>query len=584
MYHKLAGMTGTAATEAEEFNKIYNVDVLVIPTNKPIVREDRSDIVYKTTGAKYSAIIKEIERLHQKGRPVLLGTRSIENNQIIANFLVRKKIKHQVLNAKNNEREAFIIADAGKKGAITVATNIAGRGVDIVLGGAQPELKEFRKQKTIKKKASIAKKYEHLRLPTNINPANYKLAEYASAMLRWQKAHDEVVSLGGLHILGTERHESRRIDNQLRGRSGRQGDPGSSQFFVSLDDEIMRIFGGEQIAKVMDFLKIEENQPIEHKMIGKSIESAQVKVEGFFFDQRKRLVEFDDVINKHREIIYQRRRRLLEQAEAEARGEEVSTLREQIGDFLENEIEGLVNKHLADGLTEDNVDNLVKEFVTIIPFDNQSQRRLIGELKKMANDEEVIERLMGIVEQTYDSRKTVLGKDQLKNLEKLVVLSTLDEKWMDHLDEVENLREGIWLRGDKQTVLSEYKKEAFGLFENLIDSIDATIARRIFRVHPMEQPIQPVIPQDITLEKEDIHESITKEVADATPPSPTAQAPQKRTGSLGDLAAAMGTAKIGTTRRPGSKTAKIGRNDPCPCGSGLKYKKCGLINAPEHRG
>jgi preprotein translocase subunit SecA len=202
----------------------------------------------------------------------------------------------------------------------------------------------------------------------------------------------------------------------------------------------------------------------------------------------------------------------------------------------------------------------------------------------MANDEEVIERLMGIVEQTYDSRKTVLGKDQLKNLEKLVVLSTLDEKWMDHLDEVENLREGIWLRGDKQTVLSEYKKEAFGLFENLIDSIDATIARRIFRVHPMEQPIQPVIPQDITLEKEDIHESITKEVADATPPSPTAQAPQKRTGSLGDLAAAMGTAKIGTTRRPGSKTAKIGRNDPCPCGSGLKYKKCGLINAPEHRG
>jgi preprotein translocase subunit SecA len=554
MYHKLAGMTGTAATEAEEFNKIYNVDVLVIPTNKPIVREDRSDIVYKTTGAKYSAIIKEIERLHQKGRPVLLGTRSIENNQIIANFLVRKKIKHQVLNAKNNEREAFIIADAGKKGAITVATNIAGRGVDIVLGGAQPELKEFRKQKTIKKKASIAKKYEHLRLPTNINPANYKLAEYASAMLRWQKAHDEVVSLGGLHILGTERHESRRIDNQLR-------DPGSSQFFVSLDDEIMRIFGGEQIAKVMDFLKIEENQPIEHKMIGKSIESAQVKVEGFFFDQRKRLVEFDDVINKHREIIYQRRRRLLEQAEAEARGEEVSTLREQIGDFLENEIEGLVNKHLADGLTEDNVDNLVKEFVTIIPFDNQSQRRLIGELKKMANDEEVIERLMGIVEQTYDSRKTVLGKDQLKNLEKLVVLSTLDEKWMDHLDEVENLREGIWLRGDKQTVLSEYKKEAFGLFENLIDSIDATIARRIFRVHPMEQPIQPVIPQDITLEKEDIHESITKEVADATPPSPTAQAPQKRTGSLGDLAAAMGTAKIGTTRRPGSKTAKIGRND-----------------------
>ncbi|MFH2118715.1 MAG: preprotein translocase subunit SecA [Candidatus Paceibacterota bacterium] len=584
MYHKLAGMTGTAATEAEEFNKIYEVDVLVIPTNKPIVRDDRSDIVYKTTAAKYSAIIKEIENLHAKGRPILLGTRSIENNQIIASFLTRKKIPHQILNAKNNEKEAFIIADAGKKGAITVATNIAGRGVDIVLGGAQPELKEYRKKTSTKKRSTLPKKYESLRLPTNINPANYKLAEYAKAFAQWQKAHDQVVALGGLHILGTERHESRRIDNQLRGRAGRQGDPGSSQFFVGLDDEIMRIFGGEQIAKMMDFLKIDENQPIEHKMVGKSIESAQVKVEGFFFDQRKRLVEFDDVMNKHREIIYKRRRRLLEQAEAEARKETVSEpLQEQIKGFLEEEIDSLVSKHFIQGSEDESIDSLIREFITIIPFDSESQKRLFKDLKKIGNEDEIKNRLNEIADNTYSSREQTLGKEQLRNLEKLVTLSTVDEKWMDHLDEVESLREGIWLRGDKQTVISEYKKEAFDLFEELIDSIDATIARRIFRVHPVSQPVQSVIPEGVEFKKEDIHESITKEVADATPPS-SAQAPRKQTGSLGDLAAALGSAKATPSRKPGSKRAKIGRNDPCPCGSGLKYKKCGLINAPEHKG
>ncbi|HCR81444.1 MAG TPA: preprotein translocase subunit SecA [Candidatus Pacebacteria bacterium] len=585
LYDKLAGMTGTAATEAEEFNKIYEVDVLVIPTNVPGIREDRPDVVYKTTAAKYSAIVKEIERLHAKGRPVLLGTRSIENNQIIANFLSRKKIPHQILNAKNNEKEAFIIADAGKKGAITVATNIAGRGVDIVLGGAQPELKEFRKKTLTKKKMTLPKKLAHLQLPTNINPANYKLSEYASAIDRWQKAHEEVVRLGGLHIIGTERHESRRIDNQLRGRSGRQGDPGSSQFFIALDDEIMRIFGGEQIAKVMDFLKIEEDQPIEHAMVGKSIESAQVKVEGFFFDQRKRLVEFDDVMNKHREIIYQRRRRLLEQAEAEAEGEEVNgeSLKEQILGFLENEVRSLVTSKTAEGFSDEMYDGLVKEFVTIIPFDENSQKKLLSDLKKLENETTIIDRLNGVVTKTYQSREEVLGKIQLRQIERLVVLSTVDEKWMDHLDEVESLREGIWLRGDKRTVLSEYKKEAFGLFENLIQTIDSTIAHRIFRVQPARLPTQPIVPTNVKLEKEDIHESLAKEVADATPPSP-GKAPQKTSGSLGDLAKALGTAKGGAMPNPGSKQVKIGRNDPCPCGSGLKYKKCGLINAPEHRG
>lgn len=574
LYGKLAGMTGTAATESEEFNKIYSVDVLVIPTNVPVVRDDRPDVVYKTTAAKYSAIVKEIERLHEKGRPVLVGTRSIEHNQIIARFLERKKIPHQVLNAKNNEKEAFIIADAGKKGAITVATNIAGRGVDIVLGGAQPELKEFRKKTLSKKKTALPKQFAKLNLPTNINPANYKIAEYAKAMEKWRKAHEDVIERGGLHIIGTERHESRRIDNQLRGRAGRQGDPGSSQFFIALDDEIMRVFGGEQIAKVMDFLKIEEDQPIEHGMVGKSIESAQVKVEGFFFDQRKRLVEFDDVMNKHREIIYHRRRRLLEQSE---------NLREEIEGFLEGEVRSIVVSKMADGFTSDEYSALVKEFVTIIPFDDGSQKRLLSDVKKLKEEQALTDRLLEVVQSTYNSREKMLGANQLRMLERMVVLSTIDEKWMDHLDEVESLREGIWLRGDKRTVLSEYKKEAFTLFETLIQTIDSTIARRIFRVQPTTRPAPQPVPTNVRLEKEDIHESLTKEIADATPPSPVA-APQKRSGSLGDLAQALGSAKAGAAPQPGSKQAKIGRNDPCPCGSGLKYKKCGLINAPEHRG
>ena len=241
MYHKLSGMTGTALTESEEFNQIYHTDVLAIPTNVPVIRQDRPDQIYKNTAAKYSAIIREVERIHATGQPILIGTRSIEHNQIISNFLRRKKIEHQVLNAKNHEKEAFIIADAGKDGAITVATNIAGRGVDIVLGGAKPELKDFRKSRLTKKKSSVPVAFKDLDLPSSINPANYQLKEYAQALKDWQQAHEKVVAVGGLAIIGTERHESRRIDNQLRGRAGRQGDPGSSQFFVSLDDEIMRI-------------------------------------------------------------------------------------------------------------------------------------------------------------------------------------------------------------------------------------------------------------------------------------------------------------------------------------------------------
>lgn len=591
LYTKLAGMTGTALTEAEEFKKIYNLDVLSIPTNKNVVRSDKPDTVYKTAAAKYSAIAKEAAEIHQTGRPILIGTRSIEHNQMIANFLKRKKVPHQVLNAKNNEKEAFIISDAGKKGAITVATNIAGRGVDIVLGGSVPELKDFRKQTkakaTAKVDAATKKIAKELRLPPSINPLNYKLKEYQKALSKWQASHDEVVELGGLYIIGTERHESRRIDNQLRGRAGRQGDPGTSQFFLSLEDDIMRIFGGEQIAKVMDFLKIEDDQPIEHGMVSKSIESAQVKVEGFFFDQRKRLVEFDDVMNKHREIIYKRRRRLLESAsQAEVSNNssaDQQSLRQEIMSYITDEITRVVSLRAPENFTDDEYDAIVKEFTKIIPFDDKSQQELRKTIQQQQNTDDIVDRLVEIAEKTYDIRQKTVGEAGMRTMERYVVLSTIDEKWMDHLDHVESLREGIWLRGDKNTVLSEYKKEAFALFETLIGTIESTIANRIFRVHlQQQQQAQPTIDlSQIKTIKADINESLPKEVQDATIIS---KAPASTQGKVSDLAAALKTASGTKKPTPGSARAKINRNDPCPCGSGLKYKKCGLIGAAQHRG
>lgn len=587
LYKKLSGMTGTAATEAEEFKQIYDTDILVVPTHVPVQRQDKADVIYKTTAAKYSAIAAEVEAVHETGQPVLVGTRSIEHNEVISNFLKRKNIPHQVLNAKNHEREAFIIADAGKKGAITVATNIAGRGVDIVLGGAKPELKDFRMEKVSKDKKPTAKQAElaqELKLAPSINPANYKLAEYKKALDAWDTAHEEVVAAGGLHIIGTERHESRRIDNQLRGRSGRQGDPGTSQFFIALDDDIMRIFGGEQIAKVMDFLKIEENQPIEHGMIGKSIESAQVKVEGFFFDQRKRLVEFDDVMNKQREIIYKRRRKLLEKGSNKAKksAEEASELKEEVLQYVKDDITNLATIFAPQEFIPEEYSALVKEFASIIPFDTASQKELVKTISAFHTVDEIQEKLVEIAEQTYQSKEKAIGAEQMRFLERVVSLSTLDEKWMDHLDAMEDLREGIWLRGDKRTVLSEYKKEAFTLFEDLIGTIESTIAKRIFRAHVQDSAeMMQTMPTEMIEQKADVSESLVQEVAEATVPE--AAPAQSRKGSTSDFAAAFGGAKATPKPKPGIAKAKISRNDPCPCGSGLKYKKCGLINAPQHR-
>lgn len=532
MYEKLGGMTGTAETEAEEFRKIYNMDVLVVPTNRPVQRQDHPDQVYKTTRAKYGAIVKEVQEKHKTGQPVLLGTRSIEQNEVISNFLKRKKIKHEVLNAKNHEREAQIIADAGKPFAVTVATNMAGRGVDIVLGGSPPENKEDKK-----------------------------------AWQKWREDHQKVLDLGGLHVIGSERHESRRIDNQLRGRSGRQGDPGSSRFYVSLEDEIMRIFGGEQISKMMTALKIPEDQPIEAGLVSRSIANAQSKVESFHFDQRKRVVEYDDVLNKQREIIYKKRRTILEEDPAT----DFEKIHNRMLKILDKEIELLTLSRAEGGFSDIESNTIVKEFVTIVPLDDSSQERLHKALEKEQDSDKMVDRLLKIAHDAHTQRIKEIGDQQFAGIEQFVLLRTIDELWINHLDNVDELRQGISLRGSQETAISEYKREAFDLFETLINTINAQSIRKLFRVQVMQQQPAPVVDLDkVELEREEPEEPVITD-SPAVADNPFAAALAKTANT---------TVKPQNT---GIKTEKIGRNDPCPCGSGKKWKKCGMINAPYHR-
>lgn len=514
MYEKLAGMTGTAATESEEFRKIYGLEVMIMPTHRPVARLDKPDLIYKTTRAKYAAIARDVEERYKAGQPVLIGTKSIEHNEIISNYLKRKKLPHQVLNAKNHESEAAIIAEAGRKGSITVATNIAGRGVDIVLGGT----KEGRVEK------------------------------------EWQAEHKAVLSAGGLHVIGSERHDSRRIDNQLRGRSGRQGDPGSSRFYVSLEDDLMRIFGGERIAGIMTALKIPEDEAIEHPMVSRALEQAQTKVEGFHFDQRKRVVEYDDVMNKHRQVIYKLRDLILTEGESQE-----PLLRNRVKKLISEEIELIVNSRIVEGISEAELDAMIKEFITIIPFDDSSQKQLIKELGKTKDGQTIISALQNIAEQTYDSRTKNIGEDLSREIEKFVYRTSIDEKWMDHLDAMESLRDGIGLRSYAQRdPLVEYQHEAYGMFEKLIGAIESSVVKKIYRLNPVAAPERP---QPMVLRKDE-----AEELGKPTTPHELPSAPVVKS-------------------IPKSKDGKrIGRNDLCPCGSGLKYKKCGLINALEHRG
>jgi len=510
MYEKLAGMTGTAATEAEEFSKIYKLDVVVIPTNKPMVRLDKSDMVYKTTRAKFLAVAVEIEERYKAGQPVLVGTTSIEKNEMLSEFLSKRGVPHQLMNAKNHEKEAAIISDAGKKGAVTVATNMAGRGVDIILGGMLPS-------KYLVAEGSSKKDFETLKI-------------------KWQKQHDEVLRLGGLYVIGTERHESRRIDNQLRGRSGRQGDPGVTKFFVALDDDIMRLFGGDQVAKLMTVFKLPDDVPLEHPMVSRAIEQSQVKVEGFNFDSRKHLVEYDDVLNKQREIIYSLRRKVIS-------GEDTKNM---ILEKIQDNVTNTINLYSSEGLTSQEKDKILIEFSSIVPFDPDSQKKIRGKLNEHNSISEVKDFLLNIIKDTYSQREKQWSGEVMKQIERWVILSVIDNLWMDHLDAIDDLREGIGLRGYGQLdPLVEYKNEAYSMFERLLSAVDHEIAHRIFKVQVQ------IAPEQLAALQKEQQTMISRSAADQIEKRKTLQSsksPQKQT--------------------------KIGRNDPCWCGSGKKWKKC----------
>jgi preprotein translocase subunit SecA len=508
MYKLLAGMTGTAVTEAEEFHKIYNLDVVVIPTHRELIRKDLSDAIYKTAPAKYSAVAVEIEKAHAKGQPVLVGTTSIEKNEIISELLKRKGIKHEVLNAKNHEREAEIIAKAGEKGAVTVATNMAGRGVDIILGGEPP------------------KKAGELKI--------------------WEKNHQEVLDAGGLYVIGTERHESRRIDNQLRGRSGRQGDPGQTQFFVGLDDEIMRLFGGDTISGLMTRFNMPENVPLQHPLVSRAIEQAQIKVEGYNFDIRKHLVEYDDVLNKQREIIYARRRKALET------DSKSDNLKIEILEKIHASIVELVTIN-SQGFDGSPIEQIIEKFATIIPFDETSLKQIGVQLEQISSLEKKINFLSKLTDDIYETKEKQMGTELMRQVEKFVILSVIDNLWMDHLDAVENLRQGIGLRGyGQKDPLVEYKNEAYTMFEQLINAIDDEVVHRIYKIQ-VQAP--PDMPQE--------HQHMVTQPAGGNAMAEVSSTTQGKTVS-------------GSTTDINKK--KLGRNDPCWCGSGKKYKKCHYPN------
>lgn len=532
MYEKLSGMTGTAVTEAEEFNKIYKLDVVVIPTHNNTAREDLSDVVYKTMRAKLTAVAEEVAVAHKKRQPVLIGTTSIEKNEMISQLLKRRGIKHEVLNAKNHAQEAQIIAQAGKVGAVTVATNMAGRGVDIILGGATPEKK--------------------------------------SDLKKWEKDHQAVLDLGGLYVIGTERHESRRIDNQLRGRSGRQGDPGKSQFFVALDDEIMRLFGGDRIAGLMTRFNMPEDQPLTHSLVSKAIENAQVKVEGFYFDSRKQVVEYDDVLNKQREIIYKERRRIVE-AQADD-----GTQKEEVLERIQKAIEAIVldtsNAAYVEGQDVD--DKTVLDFTTIVPFDEHSQKHLGDQLRALHTTDEKVEFLTKLATDIYEQREKQMGKEIVRTVERQQLLQIIDTLWTDHLDAIEHLRQGVQLRGYAQRdPLVEYKNEAYTMFQQLLATIDDQFVHLVYRYQITDQPV---------------HAHVNLDDYNTNTPEGELSEGAKKNGKSGKKAAKAVPAAIPVTvddTAPSTKKAdsviskeKLGRNDPCWCGSGKKYKKCHYPN------
>src|SRR6266481_3523099 len=533
MYDKLAGMTGTAATEAEEFAKIYELDVTVVPTSRPMSRVNNPDVVYKTEREKFDAVSAEIAALHEKGQPALVGTVSIEKSELLSRLLKKRGIPHQVLNAKYHEREAEIVAQAGREKAVTIATNMAGRGTDILLGGNP----DFLAKELLRKKG----------LDPALAPLEARESAWTEANTVTQPEHERVVKLGGLHIIGTERHESRRIDNQLRGRSGRQGDPGSSRFYLSLEDDLLRIFGSERIQRIMERLGMEEGEPIEHKLVTRAITTAQKRVETRNFEIRKHLLEYDDVMNKQREIVYGLRRETLEGESQE----------EQILEWASEVASAMVGRfaprdaHVEDwdlaGLNE----ALYRQFDVRLAADE-------AEAAVESGSAEALEaKVQEAVEGVYRERERQVGPELFHRLERWIMLGLrwedgefrgIDQLWKDHLLNMDHLKEGIGLRGyGQRDPLTEYKKEAFDMFQEMMEHLEEVVLEQLFKVR-IGNP----------------------ELAPAPVAAPAAQQPAWREihGSNGDAAPSE-------PRMIGG--AKVGRNDPCPCGSGKKYKKCCLL-------
>jgi preprotein translocase subunit SecA len=523
MYKKLSGMTGTADTEAYEFQQIYGLETVIIPTNKPMIRIDNSDRVYRTADEKWKAVIEDIRDCHQRGQPVLVGTTSIEVNEFLSSLLTKEKLPHQVLNAKQHALEAQVVAQAGLPGGVTIATNMAGRGTDIVLGG------------------SIAKELNAVHEDTSLS-AEEMAARIDAIKVEWAPLHAAVLAAGGLHIIGTERHESRRVDNQLRGRSGRQGDPGSSRFYLSLDDPLLRIFGGERLKMIMEKLKMPEGEAIEHPMVNRSLESAQRKVEQRNFDIRKQLLEYDDVANDQRRVIYQQRNELLE---TDNIAEGILGMRAQV-------LNDTVNDHIQPGSMVEQWDvsgleqALASEFLLECPL-----QQWLAEDQGL-NEHGLRERIVETANQAYEAKVVMAGADNIRQFERSMLLQSLDSHWREHLAAMDHLRQGIHLRGyAAKNPKQEYKREAFELFERMLETISREVTQVTLTVQiRSEADVEAVEPQESL-------SNVRYQHADY------------------DVALMPDDAADAAATQPIERQfAKVGRNDPCPCGSGKKYKHC----------
>ena len=536
MYEKLSGMTGTAKTEDAEFQEIYKLDVIEIPTNKPMIRKDHNDVIYKNEAGKFRAVVKEVKESHAKGQPVLIGTVSIEKSEKLSKMLQKEGIKHEVLNAKQHEKEAEIIAQAGKYGAVTIATNMAGRGTDIMLGGNSEYLakQQLRMEKYTPEQVEEATTYYE----TDDEQIKKERAHYKELKDKFEEKIKEekskVVEAGGLKIIGTERHESRRIDNQLRGRSGRQGDPGESRFYIALDDDLMKIFGGDRIVKVYERLGADEDMPINSKMISNAVESAQKKVEGKNFSIRKHVLQYDDVMNSQREIIYAQRKQVLDG----------DNLKDNVLNMIDDSIERMVNGYVAEnGIV--NSESLIQDIETSFGIED------VATLKdENATTEDVINELKERTHEIYENKESEFGSENMRELERVVMLKVVDQKWMDHIDDMDELKNGIGLRayGQKDPVV-QYRLEGADMFDDMIEALKDDVAKIMLNIQKKE---------------ENVKRTETAEITGA---------------GLEDTAINLvdGTVKPkegGLNKTVVNTEPKVGRNDPCPCGSGKKYKNC----------